>query len=191
MRVQCSCGAVYQLKSSFAGKRFACKKCGAGVKVPLHSRSPGMQTAGSTSRAPQGATRNSSRQQSQRPRTAAELKAEREEALLQQYSQGDGSSLEDRIAERQRERIEDDRYVQGAKHIIIGIVCFAFAIGAFLLFHYLEQHGGVVPRIVAVLFWLGGKWWVPAVLALIGAFQLFIGIGSCMKVVDIDEQEDF
>ena len=189
MRVQCSCGAVYQLKSSFAGKRFACKKCGAAVKVPMHSRSTG--AAGSKSRAPEAATRNSPRHQPQRPKSAAELKAEREEALLAKYSEGDGSSLEDRIAERQRERIEDDRYIQGAKHIIIGVVCLAFAVGAFLLFHYLEQHGGVVPRIVAVLFWLGGKWWVPAVLALIGAFQLFIGIGSCMKVVDIDEQEDF
>lgn len=178
MKIQCQCGAKYEVPDSTASRQFRCKKCAQVITVsPVASAaaasgSPAKPTV-STTTVP----------------NAEELKRRaREDAILARFtSQPRQPTLEDRIAQRHRDSIESNRFSNSVKYNLIGVACIAVAIGSYIIMDRLEG-GGVAPIIVWVLLWIGGKWWVPALLILIGVWHLLLGIGALTKIVDIDDE---
>lgn len=186
MKVKCHCGMVYQVTAAVAGRRVKCKKCSRSFTVPgtRSGESPKKRTTaqGPASRAlAQGVT--------PKKKTPAQLKAEREEAVLKKYIDPNKKTLEEQIVERRHDRIEKLRVTNSAQYIVIGVVLAALGIGAFMLFAYLGRNGGVVPRVVAAVYYTGGQWWLPILFLLAAAYHFFIGIGSLMRIVNIDDEE--
>ena len=105
MKVRCPCGATYNVPENHAGRKVKYKRCkesfiaGGGAGQPV--------------------TRPVKRKKKQLS------KAEREDALLNKFS--NGSNIEERMAQRHRDTIESDRTSNGITFILKGIGCFFLA----------------------------------------------------------------
>ena len=104
---------------------------------------------------------------------------------------------------RRKERIEDGRVSNGLVFILKGLAWFAAAMVVFLILHYIDQQGLEEIRsggggrrtrglrgVILLLYYLKGKFWVPPILAMIGAWYSYLGFGSLTRRVDIDDQDD-
>ena len=212
MKVNCSCGAVYQVTPAMAGKKVKCKKCSSTFQIP---NKPSVRPTGSqlpprksvaqrraeaeaAGRAPAG-QRKSRTTGHARAKTPAELKKEREDAVLNKFIDPGRKTLEEQIVERRQDRIEQLRVTNSARYIVVGIVLIALGAGAFFLFQYMDDSGlriggGVGRRwgilsIVTLLYYTKAQWWLPAILFLAAAYHFLIGISSLMRIVDIDDEE--
>ena len=215
MKIKCRCGAIYQIRPEHAGKRMKCRKCSHQFAVPSQRPATSQENLeSSTSQsgmpaAPGAASywvkpgevappqqrgrksnQNKSKQKLTRP-TGKQTKAQKDEALLQHYSSG--SSLEERMAQRRRERIEDGRISNGFTLIFYGLAWFA---GAGLIFWLLNSMNGDswgfgrLRFILVILYYLRAQYWLPPTLALIGFYECYLGIGSLLGKVDVDDQDD-
>ena len=211
MKIRCRCGAIYQIKEEHAGKKMKCRKCEHQFIVPANQLSQAAQQQRSNPKQPQPLSSGSNywlktgegsapEQQRRRPRPKTPAapkqrpvtKAEKDDALLKHYSSG--SSLEERVVKRRKERIENGRISNGILFILKGLGWFAGAAFFFWVFDAMEGDGlegrGRVRIIVLLLYYLKAKYWLPPTIALIGFYHCLIGIGSLMGRVDIDDQDD-
>ncbi|MFK7769542.1 MAG: hypothetical protein AB8B55_20185 [Mariniblastus sp.] len=106
-------------------------------------------------------------------------------------------TLEEQIIAQRQDRIEKLRHSNGAKHIIIGIFAILVGLGLFFLINNFNEGRNRfsingrrrIGALLHLLYWSSGRWWVPLLCFLYAAWQLLIGIGSCLKLVDIDDEE--
>ena len=205
VRIKCGCGAVYQIKSEYAGKTLKCRACKKVFRVPAQPSSPNPQPQTQSAsnywvkpglgQVPNQQKSNSNKRQ-QPPRKSSpqkpSTKAQREQALLGQLTSG--SDLQQRMKERQRSTIEEDRVSNGISYIIYGVGWFVAAALAFWILGAVDNHvdglrGGRVMVVLLLLYYLNGQYWIPALIATIGLFNLAIGIGSLRGRVDIVEED--
>ena len=119
----------------------------------------------------------------------AAKKREKENALLNKFIDPDKKSLEEKMSEMRDDRIEKRRVTNGAKYIFIGLILFAVGVFYHWLISGINTEGGFLPIYLALLCYSGSRWWFPAILFLIGIYDVLIGVGSLFKVVDIDDEE--
>lgn len=108
-------------------------------------------------------------------------------------------SLEERMQDRRQDSIEEDRTSNSLKSLIIGGLWIGAAvlIGVILWSMSAPTSGrvgigrrrGIGRGIIALLYWTGGKFWAPPLIALIGIYYIVIGILSFARVVDIEDRE--
>ena len=123
-----------------------------------------------------------------KPDCRSVTKADKEQALLDHYSTG--SSLEERIAERRRERIEEGRVSNGINFLIKGILWLAAAAFFFWLLDTRDQDTWSMLTILTVPFHVfKAEYWLTPALALVGSYYVWIGVGSLRGNVDIDDQD--
>ena len=169
MNIRCSCGAGYQVTANLAGKQVRCKKCNEVFVVPANSPS--------TAEVPEGITRPNRKKQ----KTPAELKREKEDALLAKFSKSKKKSSEDFIADNIRDGFEEQQHSAAVRNVFIGPVCIVLAVMSYFLLASLEN-GGVAPRIVWVFVLLKGKYWVPPLIFIFGAWSLFSGVVELISI---------
>ena len=188
MKVKCHCGAVYQVPPQFHGKQVRCKKCSGSFLVPSGSSSVATAPAQAANRmrATAASTRAAARP-APRKKTAAQLKREKEDALLAKYSGNRKKSAEDIIAESFENSFDEANHRAAVISIAIGIILIAVSI---FLFYYLNsiEDGDVVLRIVWVFLMIGGKWWLPPAIFLFGLFRLVVGIRDVSSVARVRKQ---
>ena len=176
MKLKCGCGAVYQVRPELAGKKLKCRKCQTVFLVPESQGSKAGRPKPAPAQGGHWAPLNRSQTTTKpevktRPKKkSSSTKADREAALLAQYSGNGQKTLDERMAERQRETMEDNRLTNCVKHALIGLGCFIAAVAVFFILESLEN-GGVAPRIVWLFVWTGGKWWIPPALVMAGAYN--------------------
>ena len=178
MKVKCKCGAIYELAAKFAGKSLKCKTCGAGFRIPDSN-----QTNHSTGTAPANTGTPVKRI---RPRkTPAQIKREKEDALLAKYdksAKSKGVSTEDFIADNFRDSFESKRHDNAVYSIAYGVACLVLAFVLFIILDMLEKGGGVAPKIIAALAMVRGKYWAPPIVFLFGVWKLVSGISELKQL---------
>ena len=170
MNVRCSCGAAYKVGANLSGKKIRCKKCSAVFVVP--------KKAADTA-AP------ATRQVRKKQKTPAELKREKEDALLAKFANSKKKSSEDFIADNIRDSFEEQKHSAAVRNVFIGPACIVLSILSYFLLSSLEN-GGIAPRIVWLFVMLKGKYWMPPVLFIIGAGILLFGI---LELVTIGQKK--
>lgn len=108
-----------------------------------------------------------------------------EDALLAKYSKGGGKTLDERIAERQKESTERDRVPNAIKHFSIAIGCVVCSVIAFLVLGALEN-GGFAPRIVWLFVFTKGKYWVPVLLIGTAVYHCFLAFWYLNRKSNVD-----
>ncbi len=153
LNVQCRCGATYRVPEDMVGNNAKCQCCGTVFMI--------LDAAGAVVTPPR-------RTDSQR-----KAKRARENALLAKYEKRGRKTLDDRIAERQKDALERERMTHAVRHVLIGIACLVCGTISYFVLNAL-QDGGVAPRIVWPLVWLQGQYWVPVLLDIPGVYNLYL-----------------
>ena len=202
-----------------SGKKVKCRKCERQITIPtqttkasptqrktLPQKQPASesywaqpQTGQPAEPSKTDAKPDTTKKKSAKTDSAPITKREKEAVLLNQYS---SSSLEKRMAQRRQERIDDGRMSNGIAFIAKGACWLVGAFLLFLLLRMIDEQGfvttrgfgrrrGLITGLLTLLYLLRAKFWLPPLLALIGAKQLYLGIGALTGKVDIDDQHDF
>lgn len=113
-------------------------------------------------------------------------KRSREDKALSKYAGSGKMSLDERMALRQRETMEEERVPNAVKHVLIGIGCLIAAVVVYFVLNALEN-GGVAPRIVWVFVLLKGKFWIPPLLGIVGLYQFFMAYWYLFRTLNVDD----
>ncbi len=173
MKVDCVCGATYNVPESYAGRKVKCKRCKDSF---IAGGGTGQPRTGSVKR-----------------QKGALSKEEREEALLKKYSSG--SNLQERMAQRERDTIEADRTSNSIVFILKGVGCFLLAGFVFWVLTATGVGDGVGRRgrrvlaIALLLRVVMAEYWLPPLIVLYGLYLIYLGIMSLMRKVDIVDQD--
>lgn len=156
MRVKCECGTSYQPSPKLAGKKVRCKKCSAIIQIPA-TASPSPQSR----------------------------KRQQQDALLEKFAGSGSTTLDERMAQRQKQTLEDERIPNVVKHTLLGLGCLGAAAIVYFGLNALEN-GGIAPRIVWLFVLLKGKFWIPPLLVLTGGYQFFLAYWFLQRSSNVD-----
>ena len=179
MKVNCKCGAAYNVKFQLIGKKVKCKKCGQGFVVPAPN-SAGLVPATDSKRPAQ-----------KKDMSAAKEKAAREKALLDKMIDPEAKqkkTLEERIRERRADSVEQMRVSHGINGIVLGTIGLLLAIGTFVMFFLYPKGGEATPIPVTILHYIEAQWWLGVLFLVFAAYQLTMGIGSLTRMIDIEKE---
>jgi hypothetical protein len=127
------------------------------------------------------------------PMSQAEIvaakKRQKEDALLSKFMDPDKKSLEEKMHEMRDDRIEKLRIPNAFRYIFISLILFAVGIVYHWLISSINTEGGFLPIYLGLLCYSGSRWWFPAILFLIGIYDMLVGVGALFRVVDIDDEE--
>jgi len=199
MKIRCQCGAIYNVPETTGGKKVTCKKCQTTFLCPTPPPKPATFGAADQSQNVPGTFVSSPYARSKRATQPAAGRQQSEDAILKKYMSED-KSLEERMADRRQDSIDEDRTSNSLKFIIVGSLWIvgAVVVGA-ILWGMTEaprraagfggRRRGTGRAIMALLYWSGGKYWAPPLLALYGIYKITIGIMSLAKKIDIESEE--
>jgi len=191
MKIRCQCGAIYNVPETTAGKNVKCKKCGVTFVCPTPPPKPNFGAA--TETAPkQNVPGTFATSPNARSKTAQRTDSE-QDAILKKYM-SEEKSLEDRMRERRESSIEEDRTANSIGYIFVG--CIWIVVGVLIGIALWNAAGPVTngrARGLLFFFWfiygLGGHYWIPPLLGVIGVYKIIIGLMSMFRVVDIESEE--
>lgn len=162
MKVVCDCGASYNLGPKYAGRKVKCKKCTNSFLVPG---------------APGG-----------RPKTAAELKREREDALLSKHAKeyDKRASTAEFIENNFKDAIEEARSNWAMASIGSGILI--IVIGLILGWYMWQFEGGYTWAVIAYLMYAGGQYWVAPLFFAVGTWRIITGASELIHVAKLKRE---
>lgn len=188
MKIQCQCGAVYDVPESAGGKEVHCKKCGTKFVCPASPADSPLDVVDQPLPATFGGSPNAGKKRVPLPPST---RRKREDAILKKHMSV-RSIRQERKRERRATAIEQDRAPNSVVSMICGGVAMASAVSlGVVLWNMSASPWGETSavrnrKLLTILYFTGGKYWAPPLLFLIGLYFFVIGFLSYKRIINLE-----